>query len=88
MISGVGGGILRDVLANDTPDVLIGGQFYASAAFLGAGSYVLLIRAPVSTLLVFWIPIIIIFGIRSASLYYGWGVPTFEIDGDNSAARS
>ncbi len=88
VISGVGGGILRDVLANDTPDVLIGGQFYASAAFLGAASYVLLIRAPVSTLLVFWIPIIIIFGIRSVSLYYGWGVPTFEIETDDPAAQS
>lgn len=86
--SGIGGGILRDVLANDTPDVLIGGQFYASAAFLGAGSYVLLLRAPISTLLVFWIPIVIIFGIRSASIYYGWGVPTFEIDTDDPAAQS
>lgn len=88
VISGVGGGILRDVLANDTPDVLVGGQFYASAAFLGAASYVLLLQVPISKLLVFWIPIVVIFGIRSASLYYGWGVPTFEIDGDNSAARS
>lgn len=88
VISGVGGGILRDVLANDTPDVLVGGQFYASAAFLGAGSYILLLRAPISTLLVFWIPITIIFGIRSLSLYYSWGVPTFEIDTDDPAAQS
>jgi uncharacterized membrane protein YeiH len=83
VISGVGGGIIRDLLANETPDVLVGGQFYASAAFVGALSYVLLLQLPISELLVFWIPVALIFGIRTASLYYGWGIPTFAIDQDN-----
>ena len=83
VISGVGGGIIRDLLANETPDVLVGGQFYASAAFSGALLYVLLLQLPISRLLVFWIPIALIFGIRTASLHYGWGIPTFAIDQDN-----
>ena len=88
VISGVGGGIIRDVLANDTPDVLVGGQFYASAAFSGALLYVLLLQLPISNLLVFWIPIVFIFGIRAASLHYGWGIPTFEVDEDGRPLSS
>lgn len=36
VIAGVGGGIIRYVLAMQIPDVLRNGQFYASAAFIGA----------------------------------------------------
>ena len=88
VIAGVGGGIIRDVLANDTPDVLVGGQFYASAAFFGALLYVLLLQLPISNLLVFWIPIVLIFGIRAASLRFGWGIPTFAIDEDDRPLSS
>jgi uncharacterized membrane protein YeiH len=88
VISGVGGGIIRDVLANETPDVLVGGQFYASAAFVGALSYILLLQLPISRLLIFWIPIALIFGIRTASLHYGWGIPTFEVGEDGRRLSS
>jgi uncharacterized membrane protein YeiH len=88
VIAGVGGGIIRDVLANETPDVLVGGQFYASAAFVGALSYILLLQLPISRLLIFWIPIALIFGIRTASLHYGWGIPTFEVGEDGRRLSS
>jgi uncharacterized membrane protein YeiH len=80
VIAGVGGGILRDVMANKIPDVLTNGQFYASAAFAGALLYMLLLQLPVSPLVVVWIPILVIFGIRSLSIIFGWGVPAFEIE--------
>ena len=79
VIAGVGGGILRDLMANEVPDILTNGQFYASAAFAGAILYVLLLQLPVSPLVVVWIPIAVIFGIRSLSIIFGWGVPAFEI---------
>lgn len=75
VIAGVGGGIIRDMLANKIPDVLRNGQFYASAAFIGALAYVGLRALPVSALLIVWIPILLIFGIRMVSLKRGWGVP-------------
>jgi len=79
VIAGVGGGILRDLMANKIPDVLTNGQFYASAAFAGAILYVLLLQLPVSPLVVVWIPIAVIFGSRALSIILGWGVPAFEI---------
>jgi uncharacterized membrane protein YeiH len=79
VIAGVGGGIIRDVLAMQIPDVLRNGQFYASAAFIGAVLYALLLQLPVSPLAVFWLPILVIFTIRMASLRGGWGVPTMSL---------
>jgi uncharacterized membrane protein YeiH len=79
VIAGVGGGIIRDVLAIEIPDVLRNGQFYASAAFIGAVLYVLLLELPVSPLALFWLPILVIFTIRIYSLRRGWGVPTVSL---------
>lgn len=80
VIAGVGGGIIRDVLAGKIPDVLTNGQFYASAAFLGAIVYVVLLQTSLSPFVSVWVPIIVIFGIRLLSINYGWGVPKFRID--------
>ena len=81
VIAGVGGGMIRDVLAMEIPDVLRNGQFYASAAFIGAVLYVLLLELPVSALAVFWLPILVIFTIRIYSLRRGWEVPTVSLTG-------
>ncbi|GLI27884.1 membrane protein [Agromyces rhizosphaerae] len=77
VIAGVGGGIIRDMLANEIPDVLRGGQFYITAALVGALVYVLLLELDVPELVVFWVPIVIIPTIRIVSVLTGWGVPTF-----------
>jgi uncharacterized membrane protein YeiH len=83
VIAGVGGGIIRDLMANEIPDVLTNGQFYASAAFVGALLYVMLLELSVSPFVAVWVPIVIIFGLRVLSIIYGWGVPKFEIAKDN-----
>jgi uncharacterized membrane protein YeiH len=83
VISGVGGGIIRDTLANKIPDVLTNGQLYASAAFIGAILYVLLLELSVSPLIAVWIPIVVIFGLRVLSILYGWGVPKFRLKSKN-----
>lgn len=79
VITGVGGGVIRDVLANQIPDVLKSGQYYATAAFAGAVLYLLLLELPVSPALIMWIPLLAIFGIRVLSLRFGWGIPSFDI---------
>jgi uncharacterized membrane protein YeiH len=83
VIAGVGGGIIRDLIANKIPDVLTNGQFYASAAFAGALLYVLLLQNPVSPLVLVWIPSAVILVVRSLSILFGWGVPAFEIEKDS-----
>lgn len=88
VIAGVGGGIIRDLMANKIPDVLTNGQFYASAAFLGAVLYVLLLQTSLSPFVSIWIPIITIFGIRLLSIIFGWGVPKFKIDKDTDPSTA
>jgi uncharacterized membrane protein YeiH len=82
VIGGIGGGIIRDVLANQVPDVLHNGEFYATAAFIGALLYVGLLELDADPTAVFWIPILVIFGIRVVSLHRGWGVPTVALGAD------
>jgi uncharacterized membrane protein YeiH len=83
VISGIGGGIIRDILANKIPDVLTDTQLYASAAFAGAILYVLLLQTSVSPLVSVWIPIILIFVLRALSILRGWGVPKFRLKRKN-----
>jgi uncharacterized membrane protein YeiH len=78
VISGVGGGIIRDVLANQIPGVLKSGHLYATAAFIGALLYVLLLELSVSPAVALWFPALAIFSIRMLSLRYGWGLPKFD----------
>ncbi|MFW7415465.1 trimeric intracellular cation channel family protein [Demequina sp. SO4-18] len=78
IITGVGGGIIRDMLANDVPDVLRNGQFYATAALAGATVYATLIALEMPRTAVIWVPIAVVLAIRLASLKFGWGVPTID----------
>jgi uncharacterized membrane protein YeiH len=86
VIAGVGGGIVRDMLANQVPDVLKGGRFYATAALAGALLYLLLLQLPVSPLITVWAPILVIFGLRVLSVNYGWGVPKFDAEGEGDGS--
>jgi uncharacterized membrane protein YeiH len=79
VISGIGGGIIRDILANKIPGVLTDTQLYAAAAFAGAILYVLLLQTSLSPLVSVWIPIILIFVLRALSILRGWGVPKFRL---------
>lgn len=79
VISGVGGGIIRDMLANKVPSVLTNGTLHATAAFAGALLYVVLLELPINPLVTFWIPVVVIFLLRMASLRYGWGVPMVDL---------
>jgi uncharacterized membrane protein YeiH len=44
VVSAIGGGILRDVLANDVPAILAPGTLHATVAAIGVSAYVILIR--------------------------------------------
>jgi uncharacterized membrane protein YeiH len=76
VLTGVGGGIIRDLLANDIPDVLRNGQFYATAALAGSAVYAFLLWMDLPRTIVFWVPMVVVLVIRLASIKFGWGVPT------------
>lgn len=78
VISGIGGGILRDVLAGLSPAVLTNGELYATVAFGGAALYVVLLELDASPLAVFWIPVVTIFAARVWAIVTGVKVPRFD----------
>jgi uncharacterized membrane protein YeiH len=80
VIGGTGGGVLRDLLAGEVPDLLRNGEFYATAALAGALLYVGLLEADLDPIAVFWIPIVVIFGVRMLSVVRGWAVPIMAIE--------
>ncbi len=80
ILSGIGGGVIRDLLASRVPTVLADGRLYMTAALAGALVYIGLLQLPVSPVLVLWIPIVVILGIRMASLRYNLTLPQFDME--------
>jgi uncharacterized membrane protein YeiH len=78
VISGTGGGIIRDLLANKVPEVLHKGEVYATAALAGAAIYVGLLHLSIDPRLTVWLPIGLIFALRMLAIFRGWEIPKFE----------
>lgn len=73
VITGVGGGILRDIMANETPAVLKK-HVYACASIAGAVSYVLLCGLfGADTAMV--LSIVLVVAIRLLARHYMWNLP-------------
>ena len=81
-IAGVGGGIIRDSLAEEIPAVLRSGHFYASVALTGASLDVALLETSLSPAVASAIAGAYILVLRLLSIKFGWGAPKFEIDTD------
>jgi uncharacterized membrane protein YeiH len=74
-ITGVAGGVIRDVLSAEVPLVLKRGELYASAAIGGAALYLLLQEAGVSRNLAAVAGMATIVGVRFAAILWGLKLP-------------
>ena len=74
MLTGIGGGILRDVFVNQTPIVFVK-ELYASASFIGAivFYFTLLITNEVYAATI--LGIILTTGLRLVAMKYNWNLP-------------
>ena len=79
VVTGVGGGVLRDVLAGVTPVVLYK-RVYASASILGALVYVLLWRRMQGFVAMITAAAVIIL-IRFLAARYRWNLPVADWGG-------
>ena len=70
VITAVGGGVLRDLMAHRMPGVLYK-DIYATAALLGAVISCAL-QNYVDMVTMAWICFVLVIGIRFGALYYGW----------------
>jgi uncharacterized membrane protein YeiH len=73
-VTGIGGGMLRDVLVGEVPTVLRGG-LYAIPALVGAGIVVVAYHAGDHTLVFPILGALVCFLMRIAGLRYGLGLP-------------
>ena len=88
VISGIGGGIIRDILADEIPKVFVRSHYRATGAFVGAALYVFLLGTSVSRVLAAALAVALIFGIRAFAILYKWNVPTVAITDDTNPSTT
>lgn len=75
MLTGIGGGVLRDVLAGEVPFVLRR-EIYALASLLGAVIIIAVSHAHMRGTTAVMVAAIAIFAFRKVSVWRGWNIPT------------
>lgn len=78
-MTGVAGGLLRDVLCAEIPMVLREGQLYATAAVAGAAAYLLLGRAGLSPAVASLAGMSVIVALRLAAILWNLRLPVFRV---------
>jgi uncharacterized membrane protein YeiH len=76
VVTGVAGGIIRDVICNEIPFVMKQGEIYATAAFFGAGAFCLLTYFGVTGPLALWLGMLGAFLMRAGGILKGWTLPS------------
>jgi uncharacterized membrane protein YeiH len=74
VITGIGGGVLRDVLLNEIPQVLRR-EIYAIAALIGATLVVIGTRLGIAPVAVTLVGAAVVAGLRIVALWRGWNAP-------------
>ena len=74
MLTGIGGGILRDIFVNQTPIVFVK-ELYASASFIGALSFYLTLMITDEIYAATIIGISLTTGLRLVAMKYNWNLP-------------
>lgn len=77
VVTGTGGGVLRDVLAGQRPLVLTA-EVYALASLAGAVCVTILSRYDVPDELSRWSAVALVLGLRLAAVRWRWSLPRFE----------
>ena len=80
VITGVFGGVMRDVICNEVPNVFHDHRPYALCAFAGAWFYLGLEAAQAPPLLSLAVSVALIAGLRLAAVLSGWTVPRWPRD--------
>ncbi|MBQ7119661.1 MAG: trimeric intracellular cation channel family protein [Oscillospiraceae bacterium] len=79
MLTGIGGGIFRDVLTDSTPFVFKK-HIYAVASIIGSTLYYILRNNFENLVVVSVVPIVVIFSIRMLATKYRWSLPKIKVE--------
>lgn len=74
MVTGTGGGLLRDVIVDEIPFVLTK-HIYAVASILGGVAYWLLLRLGVEAAVSAAVTVLAVFGLRMLATHFRWNLP-------------
>jgi uncharacterized membrane protein YeiH len=83
VVTGTGGGVIRDVLARQRPLLLLG-EIYALASAAGASALVLLEVADAPGELARWTCITLVLAVRLLAIRWHWSLPRFAVEADRS----
>lgn len=78
VITGVFGGVLRDVFCNQVPLVFMAGELYATAAWIGTLALIGLQLLGIDATTSAWIAMGIVFVLRAAAIRFHIRLPTFS----------
>ncbi|ALP41917.1 trimeric intracellular cation channel family protein [Aeromonas schubertii] len=78
-MTGVAGGVIRDVLAREVPMVLQK-EIYATACILGGILYTLSLQAGLDRVAAMLICMVAVFTLRVAAIYWHLSLPTFSLE--------
>lgn len=88
VVTGVVGGMIRDVLTAEVPLILRHGELYATAALAGTTLYLVLQRAGLPAPWPSLVGMAAIVGLRFASIFGGLRIPVFSVGSDQNAAEA
>jgi uncharacterized membrane protein YeiH len=74
VITGVGGGVIRDIFTDKTPMVFVG-QIYAVAGLVGATVHVLLRETSASDVVRVWVPVVVVVILRAIAIRFDVHLP-------------
>ena len=77
VITGVFGGVLRDVICNEIPYVFRDHRPYALCAFVGAWGYLLLDALAAPPVVALFASAALVAGLRLVAVWRGWSVPSW-----------
>ncbi len=81
MLTGIGGGVLRDVLCNDVP-LVFSGELYATVSIVSGAIYYFGLTWGVPHELVTIVALLVGFSLRCFAIMFKWGMPKFVYDKD------
>jgi uncharacterized membrane protein YeiH len=78
VVTGVAGGLFRDLLCGEIPAIFKSGELYASAALLGGAAFFLVERLGADPRLSALLGAGTVVGLRLAALHLGWRLPVLK----------
>lgn len=78
VITGVVGGVVRDVLCNEVPLIFVRGELYATAAWIGSLALIGLQSLGVSAIIAAWAGMATVLAVRLAAMVFKITLPTYS----------